>query len=133
MAAYSDLTGRWMGRYDYAATRAPVPFEVDLTETAGSLHGKIHEPNTIANAMGAALDAILDGSRDGAAVRFVKVYRRFDQGDDPVYEGTVNATMTRVAGAWWFPLTPAWRGRFLMVRPVQAAATREVAAVADEE
>lgn len=121
-----DLSGAWQGRYDYDAGGNPVPFEAELVDQAGALSGQIIEPNTIPNAKGAQLKALVEGAHDGAVVRFVKFYTGFDHGDDPVYEGQLDAAGGRMSGRWTFPLDPQCCGRFVMVRAVKARVLREV-------
>lgn len=120
----NSLSGRWTGRYDYGGTAAPVPFEVVLEDSDGTLSGEITEPNTFRRDMGTYLAALLLGERAGFDVSFCKTYDGFDQGDDPVYEGALNAAMSRIDGVWRFPSDPKWCGRFMMVRAVDARARR---------
>ena len=121
----TDLTGRWMGRYDYNSRVLPaVAFEVVLTDAAGDLSGTITEPNGFRGDRGATLTARLIGGRDGADVRFVKYYIGFDQYDDPHYRGTVNAALTRIEGQWHFPIVGGAGGRFIMTRESAQGAVR---------
>ena len=120
-----DLTGRWMGRYDYNSRVLPaVAFEVDLTDDDGDLSGIITEPNGFRGDRGAVLRARLIGARDGSEVRFVKYYIGFDQDDDPHYTGTMNAALTRIEGQWHFPTVGGAGGRFVMTRERVQTATR---------
>ena len=125
----TDLSGRWMGRYDYNSRALPaVAFEVDLVDADGDLSGIITEPNGFRGDRGAVLRARLIGGRDGAEVRFVKYYVGFDQDDDPHYAGTVNAALTRIEGTWHFPTVGGAGGRFVMTRErVQVAVRARVA------
>ena len=121
----TDLTGRWMGRYDYNSRVLPaVAFEVVLEEEAGHLTGIITEPNGFRGDRGASLRARLIGGRDGAEVRFVKYYIGFDQDDDPHYAGTANAALTRIEGTWHFPVIGGKGGRFVMTRERVQVAVR---------
>jgi hypothetical protein len=134
--AFKDLTGRWLGRYDYAHGGEGVSFEADLVEDAGSLTGETVEPNTFQRGMGAELHAALAGSRTGTSVAFVKTYVGFGQGADPHYTGALDQALTRMVGDWAFPMEPGgWSGRFVMIRKPLAAAqtTRKTAVPQDLE
>ncbi len=120
--AHPDLTGRWLGRYQYDSAAPVVAFEADLEEFAGALTGEIREPNSFRPDQGAELSASLTGSRAGTAVDFVKVYRGFTQGDHPHYSGTTNPALTRIEGQWHFLRAPWMRGRFVMMRKPLASA-----------
>ncbi|MFZ3580588.1 hypothetical protein ACOI1H_00265 [Loktanella sp. DJP18] len=120
-----DLSGRWIGRYDYASRVLPaVAFEVELVEDRGDLAGMITEPNGFRSDRGATLRARLIGGRDGAEVRFVKYYVGFDQDDDPHYAGRVNDALSRIEGLWHFPTVGGAGGRFVMTRERAQIATR---------
>lgn len=120
-AGFPDLTGRWLGRFDYPSGYPPVSFEADLAEEAGLLAGQTEEPNGFRDDMGPLLQAVIEGHRSGGMVRFVKRYLGFSQGDDPVYEGTADAALTRISGTWFFVGKPGWSGRFVMMRKPLAA------------
>jgi len=128
-----SLSGPWKGRFDYDKGGKPVAFELQLVDVAGVLSGQITEPNTIAGAKGDTLMATIEGSHDGAAIRFVKYYSGLDQGDDPVYEGQLNATGTRASGRWSFPTEPGWGGRFVLIRAVKAKVKRRISVAATVE
>lgn len=126
MTASSSLSGSWTGRYDYdsIAHGAPVSFDAVLTETGSFLRGEIVEPNTFRDEATEMLLAVLVGSRAGSLVTFTKSYTDFDQGDNPIYEGQVNATATRITGRWYFPSVLGIRGTFLLARTAHAAARK---------
>ncbi|MCF7697739.1 hypothetical protein [Loktanella sp. M215] len=120
-----DLTGRWIGRYDYASRVMPaVAFEVELVEDGGDLTGMITEANGFRSDKGATLRARLIGGRNGAEVKFAKYYIGFDQDDDPHYAGTVNDALTRITGLWHFPTVGGAGGRFVMTRERVQVAVR---------
>jgi hypothetical protein len=119
--AFPDLTGRWLGRFDYPSDYPATSFEADLAEEAGLLAGQTEEPNSFRADMGPLLQAVIEGHRSGGAVRFVKRYLGFPQPDDPVYEGTADAALTRISGRWLFVGKPGWSGRFVMMRKPLAA------------
>ena len=126
MAMSNSLSGSWTGRFDYdnVAYGTPVSFDAVLTETDGELHGEVVEPNTFRPEGTDTLLAVLVGNRNGTAVSFVKTYTDFEETDHPTYEGTVNATATRVTGRWFFPKTPGVKGTFLLARTAQSAARK---------
>lgn len=121
-----NLTGPWKGRFDYDKGGKPVAFELELVDMGGNLSGQITEPNTIKGAKGDTLMATIEGCHDGGTIRFVKYYSGLDQGDDPAYEGQLNATCTRAAGRWTFPSEPSWGGRFVLIRAVKAKVKRRM-------
>jgi len=120
---WTTLNGRWLGRYEYSGLAGQVvAFEADVVEIRGALSGETQEPNTFRPDQGTDLTARISGRREGREVRFVKTYEGFDQGDDPVYEGQVNAALTRIVGRWHFPWSRGESGRFVMVRKPRARA-----------
>lgn len=118
---HATLTGTWIGRYDQPGA-APVAFEATLRQTGSLIRGETTEPNGFRPDMGPVLQAMLDGVRSGAGLWFVKRYAGFDQGDDPRYDGTVNADLTRISGQWRFRRQATITGRFVMMRPPLASA-----------
>lgn len=126
MDAPHSLSGSWTGRYDYdnVAFGTPVSFDAVLTETSGTVRGEIVEPNTFRHEATDTLLAVINGTRSGSSVHFIKTYTDFEQGDHPVYDGQINATATRVTGRWHFPLQPGVKGTFLLARTSQAAARK---------
>jgi hypothetical protein len=119
----SNLSGRWLGRYEYIVGAEPVPFEAELVDELGAIYGQISEPNTFRRDISGDLRAVFDGDVNGAAVSFVKRYLGFSHDDDPMYSGVVNAAMTRIEGRWSFPTQPWWSGRFVMMRKPVATAS----------
>ncbi|WP_284166004.1 hypothetical protein [Frigidibacter sp. SD6-1] len=126
-----SLTGRWLGRYDYQGAAEPVPFEVDLHDTGGSLTGDVTEPNSFRPDQGTILSAVLNGDHNGLRVSFIKRYVGFDQGDHPRYQGELNPARTRIEGRWHFPKSPAQSGRFVMMRKPRAAAEERASEAAE--
>ena len=127
-----DLTGRWLGRYDYDSGEG-VPFEADLTEQDGTLTGQIDEPNTFDPDAPESLTADIRGVRQGAEVSFEKLYHGFAAVECPTYNGTLNPALTRISGTWSFRAYPGHTGRFVMMRKprTKARAKRSVAAVVE--
>ncbi|MCF2906154.1 hypothetical protein L0666_14250 [Octadecabacter sp. CECT 8868] len=126
MAASDSLSGSWTGRFDYdnITLGAPVSFDAVLTETGTTLRGEVVEPNTFRDEATDTLLAVIVGTRSGSTVSFTKTYTDFDQGEDPVYEGQINATATRITGRWHFPSMTGVCGTFLLARTAQAAARK---------
>jgi hypothetical protein len=114
-AGERNLTGIWNGLYTYPHGQSTA-FVATLIETAGSLSGTTHEPNTSGDAPGTTLLATLSGSRRDSAVTFTK---RYDPpgprtGSPVRYEGALNADGTEIEGRWI--IAGMWSGKFLMIR-----------------
>jgi hypothetical protein len=112
-----NLSGGWDGIYNYPRGHRPNVFAATLRDSHGLLAGEISEPSQEPHDRGAILHALLEGSREGSAVGFVKTY------DDPArahyaifYTGTVNGEGTEISGRWDIP--GVWSGTFIMVRKV---------------
>lgn len=133
MATSDSLSGSWTGRFDYAniALGAPVSFDAVLTQAGATLRGEIVEPNTFRKEATDTLLAVLLGTRSRSSVTFTKTYTDFEQGEDPVYIGQVNATATRITGRWHFPSMPNVSGTFLLARTAQAAARKSMKAAVE--
>lgn len=125
---FTDLSGRWLGRYDYQNAAEPVPFEAELTEELGMIDGLSSETNTFRPELGAVLDALLSGARTQQDVQFSKRYLGFAQ-PALTYQGTVNGTLTRIEGTWSFPPAIGGSGRFVMMRKPLASARKQRAQV----
>ena len=105
------LTGVWHGQYAYPVSWMPsAAFVATLIDSGGILGGTTHE--STANG---AMHAVVDGTHQGAIVRFVKVYSpATEEFQDVIYTGTVNGERTEIEGEWTVP--GIWSGRFLMIR-----------------
>jgi hypothetical protein len=113
VAGGSDLTGRWKGIFNYPRLLPPTEFDAELRDLAGSICGVTSEPHVDGN--GLILHATLEGFREGARVRFKKVYDDPDDEYRPVlYEGDVDSSGDEILGKWTVP--GAWSGSFIMVR-----------------
>ena len=120
---FTSLTGRWLGRYDYArGAAAPVAFEAELTDDQGTIAGETTEPNTFRPDLGVVLSAVLHGSRNGPDVTLAKTYLQFSEGPPIAYIGVANAKLTRIEGRWHFPDMPSEGGRFVLMRKPAALA-----------
>jgi len=120
-----DLSGGWIGNYSYPGEIEPVPFLATLVEGNGLLTGETREPGQTPE-MDAIAHALLQGTRDGAEVRFTKMYDSIE--DEPIlYHGTVDDDGTEIQGSW--TIVGEWSGSFVMSR----AAAAEDQAEAEEE
>ncbi len=124
MSGASDLGGRWTGVYNYPGPLPPVGFEAELRDEDGQITGTISEPAEGSLGIAGTLHSIVDGSREGAAVSFTKMYEDEEWMPEPVfYSGTVQPDGNEISGRWEIP--GHWSGTFLMVRKPRAAETAE--------
>ena len=125
MSSKADLGGRWTGAYNYPGPFPPVGFEAELRDDGGSITGTISEPAEDSLGISGTLLSIVDGSREGAAVSFTKMYADEERMPEPVfYSGTVQPDGNEISGRWEIP--GHWSGTFLMVRnPGSAEAAEE--------
>ena len=72
-----DVTGSWEGIFNYPRTMPASGFRCELREHGGVVTGETQERGDAGAERGQTLLALLDGRRDGHALRFVKRY------DDP--------------------------------------------------
>ena len=110
-----DLSGRWTGMFNYPEPFPPVAFEAELRDQDGSISGTISEPDESPCGNAGILHSIVDGSREGSAVSFTKIYEDEERMPEPVfYSGTIQPDGNEVAGRW--EIAGHWSGTFLMVR-----------------
>ena len=115
-----DLTGEWTGFFNYPVPAPPVNFEAVLREVDGQVTGTSTEVGDTPRSRGRILHAVLDGQRDGASVRFLKMYEDADEEYDVVrYSGSLDAGGDEISGRW--EIGGIWSGTFLMVRKRGAA------------
>jgi hypothetical protein len=128
-----NLSGFWTGVYDYPnASREPVPFNAVIEDVRGALGGEIIEPNTFSPARDRELFASLSGTRQGNAVHFIKTYEKVPRGGHSiVYQGTLDATGTRIDGTW--QAHARWSGPFVMNRSAGRKAEVEDKAASELE
>ena len=117
-----NLTGIWQGLYSYPFGSS-VSFVATLIDSGGSLTGSTHEPCSFH--AGRTICAMLEGSREGHAVSFVKTYQEAGPHYAAAvrYRGTLSGDATEIAGRWTI-----WRvlsGKFLMIRSAGKAAEVE--------
>ena len=121
MSAKLDLSGRWIGIFNYPSRLPPEQFEAELRETGGRISGLTTEPS---GRTGAILSAVIDGTRSGSAVTFTKRYDDYEEMPHQVlYSGTVAADGNEIEGRW--EISSAWSGSFIMIREGGAEAEAE--------
>jgi hypothetical protein len=119
-----DLSGRWTGMFNYPGPFPPVCFEAELRDDGGSISGMISEPDEGHHGGAGTLHSIVDGSREGSAVSFTKIYEDEERMPEPVfYNGTVQPDGNEISGRW--EISGHWSGTFLMVRNPGAAEVAE--------
>lgn len=116
-----DLSGTWLGIFNYPHSAPPTDFDATIADSAGALVGSIREVDPIS---GDTLTATLEGDRAGARVHFTKYYEADDEDFDIVfYEGAIAADGLEIHGRWNIP--GAWSGSFIMIRAKGAEAAIE--------
>jgi len=108
-----DLTGEWSGIYNYPALYPPNTFEASIRDAGGVLTGVIRQPGEVFEQPGSQQHAVIDGSRDGSLVRWVKLYDDLTRAT-PHYQGTIQPDGNEIEGTWHIPGN--WSGTFLMIR-----------------
>jgi hypothetical protein len=120
----ADLSGRWTGLFNYPDGGPATPFEAELSDIGGSVTGTTTEQGETPETIGETLQAVIDGRREGSALRFLKMYDGAAGDYDVVhYEGEVQPGCDEIEGRWTIP--GIWSGTFLMVRHSGAAAKIE--------
>src|SRR5215475_174632 len=108
-----NLTGIWQGLYTYPFGSS-VSFVATLIDSGGSFTGSTHEPCSFHAER--TICAMLEGSREGHAVSFLKIYQ--DAGPRYAaavrYRGTLSNDATEIEGRW--TVWRVWSGKFLMIR-----------------
>lgn len=96
-----NMTGMWEGTYSYPSYEGPTtPFVARIVEDGGVLTGSIMEPNTIGWSS-EELEAVLNGTRQGQAVDFIKTYDGASDAAHAVdYVGRLSADGSVVTGVW---------------------------------
>ena len=106
-----DLTGCWYGRYAGTNYTEANRFIALLEESAGSVIGRISEPDDLG--LAEVRHATVSGRRSGTAVSFVKQYDGGVLAHAVEYEGILNEDATVLRGGWSFG---DYRGEFVMER-----------------
>src|SRR5260370_16398257 len=94
-----NLTGIWQGLYTYPFGSS-VSFVATLIDSGGSLTGSTHEPSSFHT--GRTICAMLEGSREGHAVSFLKTYQEAGPQYAAAvrYRGTLSNDPTHIHGRW---------------------------------
>lgn len=124
MTGNLDLSGRWIGMFNYPTGLPPGRFDAELRDGGGPITGITTETS---ERTGGLLTAIVDGTRTGTAVVFTKRYDDFEEMPHIVqYSGSVDASGDEIDGQWKIP--GSWSGTFLMVRESKSEVAEERAA-----
>lgn len=119
-----DLSGDWLGFYNYDFACPPTEFEAAIRDSDGVLTGVTTEMFEGPDKAGMMLQAVIDGRREGVSVRFTKLYDDLELTPDMVvYEGRVLPGGDEIEGTW--SIQGDGSGTFMMMRK-----RREGAAVA---
>ena len=114
-----DLTGEWNGIYNYPSLLPPNTFEASIRDSGGIITGVIRQPGESFEPSGTHQHAVIEGSREGSRVRWIKIYDDLARAP-PRYEGTIQPGGDEIEGQWHHP--GDWSGTFLMVRARKAKA-----------
>lgn len=127
MSEEHDLTGRWIGIFNYPEQLPPNSFEAELRDVGGVITGLTRERDDDPFGTGEILHAVIEGHRSGTTVTFNKVYDLLEPEAVVIfYEGSIQPGGDEIEGRWH--RADLWSGTFLMVRQGKAkdAAEREV-------
>lgn len=109
----ADLSGRWTGIYSYPSQFPPNTFEATIRDSAGLISGVIVQPPEFFEPAAGNQHAVIDGSKEGATIRFVKIYDDLSR-PTPHYEGVIQPGGDEIEGRWTIP--GDWSGTFMMIR-----------------
>ena len=119
-----DLTGDWIGFYNYDFPCPPTQFEAAIRDTGGAITGLTTEIFDGPGRRGTMLQAVIEGERDGAILRFTKIYDDLALAPDIIrYEGTILDGGDEVEGRWTIPGDNS--GTFMMMRKRRETAREE--------
>ena len=122
MSGEDDLSGHWRGFFNHPSQFPPNPFEAELTDISGVISGLITQPGEFFYPPGTILQAVVEGSRDGGELIFIKIYDDLDR-PSPHYRGMILPGGDEVQGEWTIP--GDWSGTFFMIRAGKAKAAEE--------
>jgi hypothetical protein len=120
--ADTDLSGRWSGIFNYPSLFPPNTFEATIRDVGGVISGLITQPREVFDPPGPSRQAVIEGSREGSALRFIKIYDDLER-PTPHYHGIVQPGGDEIEGQWTIP--GDWSGTFLMIRGSKEAAAEE--------
>jgi hypothetical protein len=121
-AAEHDLSGEWSGIYSYPSLYPPNLFEAVIRDSGGLVTGVISQPGEFFEPTGTVQHAVIEGSREGGTLAFIKIYDDLDR-PTPHYRGTIKPGGDEIEGEWTIPGN--WSGTFLMIRGAKAGAAIE--------
>lgn len=111
----NDLTGDWLGFYNYDFPCPPTQFEAEIRDAGGLVTGVTTETFDGPERLGTVLQAVIEGRREGATLRFTKIYDDLALAPDAIhYDGTILGDGDEVEGTWTIPGQGA--GTFMMMR-----------------
>lgn len=117
-----DLSGQWSGIFNYPSMFPPNSFEATIRDAGGVITGLITQPREVFDAPGAPRQAVIEGSRSGSTLSFVKIYDDLER-PTPHYHGTIQPGGDEIEGEWTIP--GDWSGTFLMIRGSRAGESVE--------
>jgi hypothetical protein len=117
-----DLSGQWSGIFNYPSLFPPNSFEATIRDSGGLISGVITQPREVFDTPGPARHAVIEGSREGNQLRFIKIYDDLDR-PTPHYQGVVQPGGDEIEGEWTIP--GDWSGTFLMIRGSKASVAEE--------
>ena len=112
-----DLSGQWSGIFNYPAYVPPNSFEATIRDSGGVITGLITQPREVFDLPGPARQAVIEGSRQGSQLSFIKIYDDLER-PTPHYSGTIQPGGDEIEGEWTIP--GDWSGTFLMIRGSRA-------------
>jgi len=118
-----DLSGHWMGLFNFPHSLPPGPFEAEIRDLAGAITGVTTEPGCNYDPPGTILDATIEGRREGSVLTFQKTYADELRPDVVFYHGVISPGGEEIEGEWTIP--GEWSGTFLMIRASGAKAAEE--------
>jgi hypothetical protein len=116
-AAEHDLSGQWSGIYSYPSLYPPNMFEAVIRDNGGVITGETSQKGEFFEPVGTVQHALIEGSRDGSTISFVKMYDDLTRAT-PHYRGTIQPGGDEIEGEWTIPGN--WSGTFLMIRGAKA-------------
>ena len=115
MSGATDLSGEWIGFYNYDFPCPPIQFEASIRESGGLITGVTTETFDGPGGHGTLLQGVIDGRREGSILRFTKIYDDLALAPNVIhYEGLIQADGDEVEGDWTIPGQGA--GTFMMMR-----------------
>jgi RNA polymerase subunit RPABC4/transcription elongation factor Spt4 len=102
--------GIWQGSFSTLQTAPSLGFILNLEQTGATFKGKAEQRDN----GNSASDAVLEGSVKGREIKYVK---RYPNGGESTYAGTIDASGKRASGTW---LTNGISGTWMMAKAEQS-------------